>query len=1171
MGAVMVVGGGIAGIHAALDLANGGYYVYLIEKTSGIGGTMGQLDKVFPTNDCASCMLLPEQVKCAAHQNIELITLARVQSVQGQAGNFTITIKKEPRYIDTEKCIACGVCAERCPVHVNDPFNCHISKRKAVYIKYEQSVPRQYVIDASACLYFTHGKCRACETFCPTGAVDFHQKEETVTLHLGAVILAPGFKPFEPSSHGVYGYGKIKDVVTSFEYERLLGINGPCQGNLVRPSDHTRPRKIAWLQCVGSRNRNNCGNSYCSSICCMVAVKQALGSQEIFGTHRVDRTIFFLDLRSHGKDSERFFERSKNDNVRFVRAFPHSVEPGADGTGVVMRYIDEKGEIHHEDFDMVVLSTGFESPGDIEHLSRLFGIELDEHRFAVTPFFSSLETASKGVYAIGAFQSPKSIARCVTQASAAAASVAALLMKARESLTTGAIYPKERDIVTKVPRVGVFICACGNNIAGVVDVESVAAYAARLPHVVWVENSSFACSVDAQMGIKEKIEKVKLNRIVIASCSPRTHEVLFQTTLKRSGLNAFMLEMANIRNQNAWVHKNQKRAATSKAKDQVQMAVARVSHHYPLSPERKQVTPKVLVVGAGMVGMICAWTLAHLGIHVILIEHWDYLGGNALSLSTCDKNQPSVLSMLDEVIKGVSDHPNVTICRNTNLVAVSGSVGKFCGVICVDGKNVKINFGAAVMAVGAKEAVPREYFYGTEPRVMTQLEFGHRVLAHVPTVCRARHIVFIQCVGSREPDRPYCSRVCCIHSVKTAIHLKKINADIKVSVLYRDMRTYGQWESIYTEARALGVMFIRYDVDEKPRISRGRKKLTVFLCDPVLHRPVKIRADYVVLASGVEAHGSKNPADLFKVDVNPDGFLNGAHPKLRPVDLSVAGLFLAGLCNYPKPMDESIEEAKAAAYRAFLLLSRGEIVSGAVKAFVTTHCDGCGLCVDVCPFNAISFGPFAPLRSDASQGPDEYAMERCIFIDAALCRGCGICAATCPTRGVMVHGFTRKQIQAQIKSVSYNLTDADKPVLFCEEKQQILFEPVIIGFLCNWCAYAGADLAGVTRLQYPVGFRSIRVMCSGMVHPDYIMEAFDRGADGVMVMGCHSGECHYLTGNETAMARADTLSLVLPDHGIDPRRFQSCWISSAQAALFANTVSEFALKLKKLGPRERHG
>jgi heterodisulfide reductase subunit A len=1198
VGAAMVVGGGIGGIQAALDLVHGGYFVYLIEKTAGIGGTMAQLDKIFPTNDCASCLLLPGQVKCGGHQNVQLITLAEVQSVQGQAGDFAISIKKYPRYIDTEKCIACGMCVEKCPISVPDPFNCHIRKRKAVYIKYDQSVPQKYAIDDASCLYFTHGKCRACEKFCPTGAVDFDQVEETVTLHVGAVVLAPGFKPFDPSPHGTYGYGEIKDVVTSLEYERLLAVNGPCQGNLVRPSDRTNPRKIAWLQCVGSRNQNNCGNSYCSSICCMVAVKQALVSQEIFQDHRVDRTIFFLDLRSHGKESERFFERAKNDNVRFVRAFPHTMEPGAYGSGVAMRFIDEEGVMHHETFDMAVLSIGFESPRDVMSLARIFDIELDEHQFAATSCFKPLESSTKGVYAIGAFQTPKSIARSVTQASAAAAAVATLLMEARDSLTNSAVYPMERNISGEIPMVGVFICSCGNNIAGVVDVEAVADYAAHLPHVVCVENNLFSCSVDAQKGIKKKIEKFKLNRIVIASCTPRTHEPLFQTTLKSAGLNGFMLEVANIRNHNAWVHKNQKDAATRKAKDQVRMAVARVIHHYPLLPERKQVVQRVLVVGGGMVGMTCALTLAHLGVQTILIERWAHLGGNALSLGTCSKDQP-VSSMLEELIVGVLNHPNVRIYRNATLVSVSGSVGDFHGDICVDGKKEKIDFGAAVMAVGAKEAVPREYLYGKVPRVMTQLEFGHRVLADLTTVRRARNIVFIQCVGSREPKRPYCSRVCCIHSVKVAIHLKKININIKVYVLYRDMRTYGEWEAYYTEARELGVMFIRYEVDQKPLVTQTGENITVLLSDPILRRPVKINADYLVLASGVVAHGNKNPADLFKFDVNPDGFFNGAHPKLRPVDLSVAGLFLAGLCNYPKPMDESIEEAQAAAYRAFALLSQREIVSEAVKAFVTKHCHECGLCVDVCPFNAISMGrsttskipSLASAHSSTQnveadgeknslffnspgtdQGMSEYAMDGRVIIDAALCQGCGICAATCPNQGVMVHGFTQKQLQAQILSVFHDPikgNGGEGSCFSCEKGASSPFEPVIIGFLCNWCSYAGADLAGVARLQYPAGFRPIRVMCSGMIHPNYIMEAFAQGADGVMVMGCHPGECHYLQGNEKAAARAGVLSIVLPGHGIDPRRFELHWISSAEAAIFANMVTAFTLKLKALGPQEQ--
>jgi len=1008
IGSVMVVGGGITGIQAALDLADSGFHVYLIEKTAGIGGTMARLDKTFPTNDCASCIILPKLVECGRHLNIELITLARVENVQGSAGHFTIQVRKDPRYIDMDKCIACGICAQKCPINVKDEFNFGINKKKAVYIKYDQSVPLKYAIEPEACLYFTLGKCRACEKFCPTGAVNFSQTRERVTFHVGAVILAPGFKPFDPSPHDFFGYRKIRDVVTSMEYERLLSVSGPNKGALLRLSDHLEPRKIAWLQCVGSRNHNNCGNAYCSNICCMSAVKQSMASREHIKGRHLDRAIFFMDLRSHGKESERYFERAKQEGIRFIRAFPHTIEPGKHGSGVRLRYVDVNGEVKVEFFDMVVLSIGFEAPGDVALLASQFDIALDPHQFARTSCFEPVKSSREGVYVAGAFNSPKAIPRSVVQASAAAASVSTLLAGQRGTLVKTKPYPPERDIRGEDPRVGVFVCSCGINIAGIVDVDQVVAYAAHLSHVAYVENNLFSCSADAQESITEKIHEFGLNRIVLAACTPRTHEHMFQETLKNACLNGFMVEMANIRNQNSWVHQDDSESATQKAKDQVRMAVAKVAHNHPLGQESIKVVQTALIVGGGVVGMNVALTLAGLGIDTVLIEKSDFLGGNALAVETCFRGE-AIGPMLETLINQVNSNRNIQVFRQTTLGAVSGSMGNFCGHLDMAGKTKEIHFGAAVMATGAKEAIPCEYHYGKDPRVMTQLEFDNQVLYPSESlpgeVKKVGSVVFIQCVGSREPERLYCSRVCCIHSVKAAIALKQSNPEVKVHIVYRDMRTYGEWEAYYKDARDLGVLFIRYEVDRKPRVESGKDFLAVEVLDPVIRRPIRITTDYLVLATGIIAHDNNHLADLFKFTVNSDGFFNGAHPKLKPVDLPVAGLFLAGICNYPKPMDESIEQARAVAFRVSKLLLQKEIRSEAIKSFVTDKCDGCALCIDVCPFHALS------LSSPDPPGPGYR-----VVTDPALCQGCGLCAATCPNGGIMVHGFTMEQLMAQVRA-----------------------------------------------------------------------------------------------------------------------------------------------------------
>ncbi|MCP4723041.1 MAG: FAD-dependent oxidoreductase, partial [Desulfobacteraceae bacterium] len=724
----------------------------------------------------------------------------------------------------------------------------------------------------------------------------------------------------------------------------------------------------------------------------------------------LDRAIFFIDVRSHGKESERYFEKAKQEGIRFIRAFPHTIEPGKQGTGVRFRYVDVKGEVVVESFDMAVLSIGLEAPKDVITLARQFDIALDTNQFASTSCFEPVKSSREGVYVVGAFNSPKAIPRSVVQASAAAASIAGLLGDQRGTLTKTKLYPRERDISEEEPSVGVFVCSCGVNIAGTVDVDQVVAYAARLPHVAYVENNLFSCSADAQESITERIHEFGLNRIVIAACTPRTHEHMFQDTLKDAQLNGFMVEMANIRNQNSWVHQKDSKSATQKAKAQVRMAVAKVAHNYPLGQERIKVVQQALVVGGGLVGMTCALTIAGLGIDTVLIEKSDGLGGNALNLEACFSGE--VLSpMLETLINRVNTEKSLRVYTRTTLESVSGSVGNFTGYLNCEGKTKEISFGAAVMSTGAKEAMPSEYHYGKDSRVMTQMEFDNQVLYQAEPLVEAgtkkavkevAGVVFIQCVGSREPQRPYCSRVCCIHSVKTAIALKQGNPEMKVSILYRDMRTYGQWEEYYKDARDLGVVFIRYDTDKKPLVKLGKDFLLVEVLDPVIQDLIKIRADYLVLASGIIAHDNKYLANLLKFTVNSDGFFNGAHPKLRPVDLPVPGLFLAGLCNYPKPMDESIEQARAVAFRVSQLLLKQEIKSEAIKAFITDKCDGCALCIDVCPFYAISL--------------QKYHSGFRVVTDPALCQGCGICAATCPNEGIMVHGFTTEQLTAQVRA-----------------------------------------------------------------------------------------------------------------------------------------------------------
>lgn len=944
-------------------------------------------------------------VECGRHLNIEIHTLSRVTEVLGKKGNFNVTVEKKPRYVDMDKCIACGLCTEKCPKAVPDEFNMGVGKRKAIHIKYSQTVPLKYAIDSGNCLYFLKGKCKACEKFCPTGAINFQDQPRKISLNVGSIILAPGYEPFDPAKADIYGYGRIADVVTGMEYERLLSAGGPFQGHLLRLSDNREPKKIAWIQCVGSRTKN-CGNLYCSSVCCMYAVKQAVVTAEHLHGDDVSQTVFFMDLRSHSKEFERYYEDARSRGVRFLRTRPHSIMPGKNNIGVSIEYTNDRGQRVEEGFDMAVLSVGLQAPPDALELAEVCGIELDRYHFAVTESFNPVATNRDGIYVCGAFQGPKSIPRSVTEASAAACVAGRSLLEARGTLTLEKTYPEERDVSGEEPRIGVFVCSCGINIAGVVRVQELAEYARGLPSVVHVENNLFTCSTDTQDLIAASIREHRLNRIVVAACTPRTHEPLFQDTLREAGLNAYLLEMANIRNQNSWVHQKDAEAATAKAKDQVRMAVAKAALNAPLSRMTVPVVQKALVIGGGIAGMTAALEFAEKGYPTILVEKSDRLGGNAWHIGRTARGE-EVRAVLLEMIPRVENHPEITVLKRAQVVSVRGSVGNFVSELEVEGKRRTEEYGVAVVATGGREYQPEEYLYGRDPRVMTHLQFDEELRERAPSIHKARSVVFIQCVGSRQPGRLYCSRVCCTHTVQSALRLKEMNAEMDVTVLYRDMRTYGTREELYFRARELGVLFLRYSLASKPSVFQEGGQLCVEVFDHVLERPVRISADYLVLASAILPNDIQGLVELYKCGVNEDGFVNEAHPKLRPVDMTVDGMFVAGLCHYPKPMDEAVAQAQAAVSRAAVLLARERLQLDAVKSYVTDRCDGCGLCLDVCPYMAIRLEEYEK----------EGKVHRRIATDKALCKGCGLCEATCPKEGVMVHGFTLDQLRAQVNAL----------------------------------------------------------------------------------------------------------------------------------------------------------
>ena len=988
---VLVIGGGITGVQTALDLADKGYEVVIVDRKPSIGGNMVKLDKTFPTNDCSICISAPKMVETSRHENIDLLTYSEVKEVKGNAGGFDVTIWKRTKYVDPNECTGCGDCEEACPVEVPNEFDESLSSRKAIYVEYPQSVPLTYTIDYANCV-----GCGACERVCDAGAIQFLEKSEEHHIEVGSIVVATGFEMMEPDVwREEYGYGEYDDVVTALEYERLLSSSGPTEGTVRKPSDGEEPESVAWIQCVGSRCKQK-GMPYCSRVCCMYATKEA--SITVGDNPDIETFIHYMDLRAYGKDFQQYYDQAKKKGVSYLRGRPSRVYRTGEGKLAVEYEDTERGEVTTNEVDMVVLSAAIVPASGNRQLADILGVELDENGFfrSRDSLTAPMESTREGIYLAGCSQSPKDIPDSVAQGSGAAARA---LMPIRNRPRKGRPEkPAERDVSDEEPRIGVFVCHCGKNIANYLDVPGVADAVKNMPGVVHVDDTMFACSEDAQAKIKDAIEEHGLNRIVVAACSPRTHADLFQDTMEEMGLNRYLFEMANIRNQCSWVHSDDAKRATEKAKLLTRMAVAKAARLAALQEHEIDVGDHTLVVGGGPAGMQTSLSLARAGQHVTLVEREDELGGKLLRLNTLFPTDIDAGKLAQDLARDVREEENITVMTSAEIEDVEGYIGNY--EVSIDGTTH--HFDTIVLATGFQEIDPDGWYGYDGERVMTQLELDEALARD--DLENPETVVFINCVGAMEEERPWCCRVGCGNSLKNAKAVKQRYPDADVYILYKDLRVFGKdEEEYYMEVEGEdGVIFLRYSTDDKPEVTPGDGKLHVAVHDNLLDDDVEIDADYVVLA--MQLQGDSSAARLkkmLKVSSDPAGFFMEAHAKLRPLEFPSEGVYLAGGAHYPKNVADMFAQADGAASKAAIPMMRGYARSEGIIAEIDSDvCSGCKMCIAVCPYGAIDF--------NEEDGVAE--------VTDVLCKGCGSCASVCPVGAITQKGYEDDQLTAMIKT-----------------------------------------------------------------------------------------------------------------------------------------------------------
>jgi len=1130
IGTAMVVGAGISGIRTALDLAETGYGVTLIDKAPHIGGVLSQLDYQFPTDHCGMCKMLPLVDRDASsqyclrkglfHENIDILLSTELISVSGEPGNFEVTLRQKPKWVDPKLCIGCRACEEVCPVEVPDDFNKGLTNRKAIYLPVPHAIPNTYMIDPVACT-----RCGACEPVCPTSAIKLSQQErkkfrilvvddelivrdslkeildeegytvemaesgpkaleelskqpyqlmlldikmpgmdgvevlqkakethpdlsvvmmtayatvetaveamkigaleylikpfepgalipmvlriyedfEVATarkMEVGALVLSGGTAYFDPSDgKNTFGYGIFPNVVTSLEFERICSGTGPSQGRLLRPSDGKPIRKVAWIQCVGSRDLQ-LDSDYCSNICCMYAIKEALLAKDKTDG-KIEPVIFYMDMRTFGKTFQRYRDQAESvHGVRFERARIHSIIPDRNSGDLLLGYADSSGKRHEENFDMVVLAVGQRPTPETKGLAEQVGIELNSWGFAQTAPFSLTQTSQGGIVVGGSFSGLKDISESVIQASAAAANASRVIHSTGGGLALQpSLPPPNTDILRENPKILVALCTCGESLSRIVENEDFEKDLLWDPAVNQVETIGQTCTEQGWERLVELVEAHKPNRLLIGACLPYLYARKIRELGRQVNLDPSLMDVVEIRPkdlaQSSELKAQSGLSAFSFQLSALKMSIAKLKRMDPAPVETIKIQQRALIVGGGIAGMTAALTIAEHGFPVDLVEQSEQLGGNLCWIQKTLEGHP-VQPLLEETVQKVEKHPLVNVHTQSHVVTTFGQVGNFFTTLEHAENGLQtVAHGIAILATGGTEASTASYGHGTSEAILTQKELEGKLRDEPIDPLSLKTVVMIQCVDSREEPRNFCSRVCCGNALKQALYLKSQNPHVAIYILYRDMMCYGFTETYYTQARKAGVFFIQYDKDNKPVVEPVDGIVRVTVDEPIIGKKVTIEADLVVLATGIQPNIPKDLADGFGAGTDPDGFFQEAESKWRPVDSLNEGIFACGLAHSPRSIAEAIATSEAAAQRSLRILTKEQLRSGKVVAKVKhSICSQCERCIDACPYGA--------RRLDIETEKLE--------VNAVRCQGCGSCAVVCPNSASYLEGFPEQQM-----------------------------------------------------------------------------------------------------------------------------------------------------------------